>query len=127
MTVKLSVSSRLSVIFVCCLSGQAQQNDEIKEELEGIIGGLQTYLSDIQHKADGQREECDGLIRDREELAQRVHDLEKDKGRMEQQAGELSLLKQVNRNIDIFNVQLYLFMQTISLRQSVDIPCHFVY
>ena len=39
-----------NTIFVDVFIGQATQNDEMRDELNGIIGGLQAYLKDVQNK-----------------------------------------------------------------------------
>ena len=80
-------------------TGLAVQNTEMKEELEGIISGLQTYLSEVQQKAELQRERCDQLTVEREELAQVLHDTEQEVKLMRAKAIEIPKLKQVNFNI----------------------------
>lgn len=68
----------------------------MKAELEGIVHGLQTYLSDVQHKADCQRSNFDALVREKAELSECLRDLEADASKTaEHQAGEVSLLREV--------------------------------
>ena len=42
-----------------------------------------------------QQQQCQGLVREREELRERIRELETDREEMEKQAGELGQLKQV--------------------------------
>ena len=81
------------------LTGQAAQNDEIREELEAIIGGLQDYLGDVQHKADHQKQAMDHLVREREELLQRLASAMEEANRLPDTEAELSRLQEVGVKI----------------------------
>ena len=82
-------------IFSIIFSGQAAQNDEIREELEEIISGLQSYLSHVRQKAQTETVDYNRLLRDREELLHTLADLEKDREELRKTEAELSLWKQV--------------------------------
>ena len=82
-------------IFSIIILGQAAQNDEIKEELEEIISGLQSYLSHVRQKAQKETVDYNRLLRDREELLHTLADLEKDREELRKTEAELSLWKQV--------------------------------
>ena len=82
-------------IYSITISGQAAQNDEIKEELEEIISGLQSYLSHVRQKAQKETVDYNRLLRDREELLHTLADLEKDREELRKTEAELSLWKQV--------------------------------
>ena len=71
------------------------QNEEVKEELEGIVNGLQDYLGDVQRRADSQRQDMDRLVREREELLAHIEHLQHDASRLPQAQAELSQLHQV--------------------------------
>ena len=82
-------------VFSIIILGQAAQNDEIKEELEEIISGLQSYLSHVRQKAQKETVDYNRLLRDREELLHTLADLEKDREQLRKTEAELSLWKQV--------------------------------
>ena len=96
------------------ISGQAAQNDEIKEELEEIISGLQSYLSHVRQKAQKETVDYNRLLRDREELLHTLADLEKDREELRRTEAEFSLWKQVKlwveKHIFKSSGQLFIFL-----------------
>ena len=77
-------------------SAQVVQNEEMKLELESIIGGLQSYLTTVRQKSEGQRDEYAELVRDHEDLLEQLRDTRKQKAAADAQAAEASLLREVS-------------------------------
>ena len=67
----------------------------MKSELQTIIDGLQHYLRDVEGKADTQRQECDKLLREREELLQHMDGLERERVEMKKKTKEMGQLREV--------------------------------
>ncbi|KAK3605923.1 hypothetical protein CHS0354_017828 [Potamilus streckersoni] len=57
---------------------QIEQNEELREELDGIVGGLQTYLSEVQTKGSRQQQEFQELLVEKEELQHHIRKLEEE-------------------------------------------------
>ncbi|KAL3870359.1 hypothetical protein ACJMK2_038429 [Sinanodonta woodiana] len=55
---------------------QIEQNDELREDLDSIVGGLQTYLSEVQTKGARQQQEFQELLVEKEELQHHIRKLE---------------------------------------------------
>jgi hypothetical protein len=85
----------LSIFFRVHISGQISRNDELRTELEGIVEGLQGYLKDVQVKANKQKEDYDHLFKDKLQLEERIIDADEERLKMEQQADEISILREV--------------------------------
>ena len=83
-----------------------QQNEEMKQELQEIINNMQQYVADVQGRADKQKQEYSALLREREELLQRMQDLEEDAEKMAAQERELSLLHQVQTAFNLTVISL---------------------
>ena len=75
--------------------GQAAQNDEIKAELEGIIGGLQSYLTDVKHKAMDEKQQRDTMVREREHMLSQLQELEQQEEKAKDNNEQIHQLQQV--------------------------------
>ena len=64
--------------------------------MEGIIGGLQSYLGQVKRKTEKETNDYNKLIREREELLQKLADLENDKEKLKQTELEMSRLQDVS-------------------------------
>ena len=82
-------------------AAQVVQNEEMKQELESIIGGLQSYLTTVRHKSEGQRDEYAGLVREHEDILEQLRETNKQKAVAQAQAAQAALLREVSRN-DLF-------------------------
>ncbi|XP_070532103.1 centriolin-like isoform X2 [Ptychodera flava] len=56
--------------------GKAAANEELKEELEGIVESLTEYLNNVKQQALKQRDDYEDLRREKEQLMAQLHDLE---------------------------------------------------
>ena len=78
-------------------TGQAAQNDELKSELEGIIAGLQGYLSDIKGQQERQRRAYDELLLERDVLQEKLEDMEAEMSVLDAEGGDTrSMVKVLN-------------------------------
>ena len=69
----------------------------LREELEGVVVGMEDYLTQVKDKADRQRSEYDMLLRERGELAQRLTDLQEDRDAKQEEADkEVEILREVS-------------------------------
>ena len=87
------------------------QNDEIRDELQGIVGGLTAYLASVQERAAAESSDCDQLTRDCEELRQHVRHLEDERELADAQADELEEMKRVCPLLPPIRVQKDWLMQ----------------
>ena len=55
---------------------QAEQNEAMKAELEGIVTGLQGYLQHVQKRASKQKNDYEQLLQDREALRHRLQEMQ---------------------------------------------------
>ncbi|KAK2177182.1 hypothetical protein NP493_614g00022 [Ridgeia piscesae] len=97
---------------------QVVQNEEMKQELESIIGGLQSYLTTVRHKSEGQRDEYAGLVREHEDILEQLRETNKQKAVAEAQAAQAALLRE-----RLVEVELSLDgerQQNVSLRQQLN-------
>ncbi|KAE8582478.1 hypothetical protein XENTR_v10020136 [Xenopus tropicalis] len=63
--------------------GQIAANEALKRDLEGIIAGLQEYLESVKGQAKQAHDECRELHAEREDLLQRLTELEEEKKQLE--------------------------------------------
>ncbi|KAI0228191.1 Centriolin [Lamellibrachia satsuma] len=97
---------------------QVVQNEEMKLELESIIGGLQSYLTTVRQKSEGQRDEYAELVRDHEDLLEQLRDTRKQKAAADAQAAEASLLRErlAEAEVSLDGER----QENVSLRQQVN-------
>ena len=76
-------------------AGQVQETDALRVELEGVVEGLQSYLEEVQGRAQSQRERCEDLLRERGELMSRLQQVEDHRDTAQKQAHEITLLREV--------------------------------
>ncbi|XP_061434688.1 centriolin-like [Lethenteron reissneri] len=73
--------------------GQIAANDALKRDLEGIIAGLQQYLSGVQDRARQAGEACGRLQQENEELQRRLAQLQQDKQELEVVAEDADVMR----------------------------------
>nr|XP_006815277.1 PREDICTED: centriolin-like [Saccoglossus kowalevskii] len=78
---------------VTIILGKAAANEQLKEELEGIIGGLTEYLNNVKQQATRQREDYDDLQREKDTLMEQLHQLEAEKSMMRYEVEEREKLQ----------------------------------
>ena len=83
--------------------GQVAHNEEMKQELEGIIDGLQTYLRDVNEKATNQKREYDLLLCQQEELHEKLQDLELENQQLAANEDRVQELRQVRVLLGFFS------------------------
>ena len=64
--------------------------------MEGIVAGLQGYLSDVQEKANKQKHDYDKLFKEKLHLQELIHDADEEKLNMEKQTDEIVALREVS-------------------------------
>ncbi|XP_052229704.1 centriolin-like isoform X2 [Dreissena polymorpha] len=70
-----------------------ETNESLREELDDIVGGLQTYLAQVQTKAAKKEREFDTLLQQNEGLQSQVRKLESELGLVDQEAASLRELE----------------------------------
>ncbi|XP_066510889.1 centriolin-like isoform X2 [Hoplias malabaricus] len=70
--------------------GQIAANEDLKQELEGIIGGLQEYLHGVKNEARRAQSDCLRLQRENDKLHHRLQDKEKLLSQLQQEAVQIS-------------------------------------
>ncbi|XP_060590560.1 centriolin-like [Ruditapes philippinarum] len=66
-----------------------ETNESLREELDEIVGGLQTYLAQVQTKAAKKEKDFDLLLREKEDIADRCRKLENELSVVDQEANSL--------------------------------------
>ena len=73
------------------------RNDELREELQHIVEGLQTYLADVENRAHQQRSDVERMTQERDDMLRHLQEMEVDREAVEQQQQELELLQNVSQ------------------------------
>ncbi|CAH1781508.1 unnamed protein product, partial [Owenia fusiformis] len=81
--------------------GQVAQNDALRSELEGVVGGLKTYLHNVKQRAANQNEAYKSLQNEKDALEERLHNLEKEMGIMDSEAGGYMKLREKLHNLEV--------------------------
>ncbi|XP_053381516.1 centriolin-like isoform X4 [Mercenaria mercenaria] len=66
-----------------------ETNESLREELDEIVGGLQTYLAQVQTKAAKKEKEFDQLLKENEAISDRCRKLENELSVVDQEANSL--------------------------------------
>ncbi|KAL4219131.1 hypothetical protein ACF0H5_021713 [Mactra antiquata] len=77
-----------------------ENNESLREELDDIVGGLQTYLAQVQTKAAKKEKEFDQLLRENEEISERCRKLENELSVVDQEADSLRELERKYMNME---------------------------
>lgn len=77
-------------------SDTLENNESLREELDEIVGGLQTYLAQVQTKAAKKEKDFDILLKDNEEISNRCRKLESELSVVDQEANSLKNLERVS-------------------------------
>ena len=77
------------------ISDQIESNETLREELDDIVGGLQTYLATVQTKAQKKEKEFDQLLKENESMQERMRGLESELGVMDSEARNYSAMEKV--------------------------------
>ena len=80
---------------LCDVTGQISRNDELRDELQHIVSGLQSYLSDVEVRAQQQRSDVERMTQERDDLLRHLQEMEVDREFVEQQEVELKTLQEV--------------------------------
>ncbi|KAL5012076.1 hypothetical protein ScPMuIL_010627 [Solemya velum] len=73
-----------------------EQNDELRAELDEIVGGLQGYLQNVQQQGTQRQQEFDKLLSERENLSEKVRNLENELGILNTEANNM---RQMERKV----------------------------
>ena len=73
------------------------RNDELREELQHIVEGLQTYLADVENRTHQQRSDVERMTQERDDMLRHLQEMEVDREAVEQQQQELELLQNVSQ------------------------------
>ena len=65
------------------------RNDELREELQHIVEGLQTYLADVENRTHQQRSDVERMTQERDDMLRHLQEMEVDREAVEQQQQEL--------------------------------------
>lgn len=76
-------------------SDTLETNESLREELDDIVGGLQTYLAQVQTKAAKKEKEFDQVLRQNEDLQDKLRKMEGELGVMDQEASSMRELERV--------------------------------
>ena len=100
-------------------SDQIENNESLREELDDIVGGLQSYLASVQSKAQKKEKEFDQILKENESMQDRIRGLETELGVMDSEARNHSAMEKVLHLI--FNPFRSGYLQTAGLPQALEI------